>query len=283
MDVFEAIARIRANHGNDLPGAIRDLRALAKSIATAEQSIRFAALVNHIVGLEGADWKLARELTSDLEGRAEFEQLIRLQGSLAVACYASGQWLDGIRAEGLAVAAAGDSALAVLVWIRCSAGEALVHQQAWETLYAFLFPALRIAGTLASAGDFDKAIASTTNNIASTLLELSKRGARQDELLEQTALTSQRFWQRAGTWENHERADYICWRSPTMRSAGLMRQRQRRSARSRPSTRTAKNRSIRPSSLSNSPTPASSSANCPTSRPDATKRTAWPPRSQMNR
>jgi len=209
VDVLEELARIRANHDKDQPGAIRDLRSVAKSIATAEQSSRFAALVNHVVGLEGDDWKLASELTRDLAGRTEFERVIRLQGSLAVACYASGQWRDGIRAEGLALAAAGDSALAALVWIRCSAGEALVRRQERETLSAFLLPALRIAGTLEAVSDFDKAIASTTNNIASTLLELPERGAWQDELLEQTARTSRRFWQRAGTWENHERADYL--------------------------------------------------------------------------
>jgi len=45
--------------------------------------------------------------------------------------------------------------------------------------------------------------------VASVLVELTDRTHAEDEALEQGALAARRFWLKAGTWVNHERADFL--------------------------------------------------------------------------
>jgi hypothetical protein len=78
--------------------------------------------------------------------------------------------------------------------------------------------ALALGETLPEGTPADRAVAITSNNLASELVEAADRTADQTGLMLTAASASRTYWLRGGTWENDERADYLL--ALTHRAAG---------------------------------------------------------------
>ncbi len=194
-------------HGGDLRGAADALAGLAAIVASNEDAARFASVVTHVIGEEGADWNLALTLLATLQ--ESFHHSVGVQGNYAVTCYLDDQWIEGLRAETRAATAAKESAMAVAVWIRLSTAHAFQRKRNWASCFRLLDPVLELARGLETASRHDASIAAVANSMASDILDLAVRTAEQDVALEKSALLSRAFWQRAGTWIHQERADYL--------------------------------------------------------------------------
>lgn len=205
--VADHLQDLLAHHSHDIRTGAKALLGLAAQVNATDDAARFASVVSHVVGEESGNWDLARNLISSLEAR--FRQSVGVQGNLAVACYLSSHWVAGLEAESRAMAAARESALSVCVWVRLSAAHAFQGQQDWPACFALLGPVLDLAQGVQPGSRHDSAIAAIANNLATDLLEFGQRTAAHDEALERAALLSHRFWESAGSWIHHERANYL--------------------------------------------------------------------------
>ena len=205
--VADHLQDLLSDHSHDIRTGAKALLGLAAQVNTTDDAARFASVVSHVVGEESGNWDLARNLINSLEAR--FRQSVGVQGNLAVACYLSSHWVAGLEAESRAMAAARESALSVCVWVRLSAAHAFQGQQDWQSCFALLGPVLDLAQGVQAGSRHDSAIASIANNLATDLLDFEQRTAPHDDALERATLLSHRFWESAGSWIHHERAEYL--------------------------------------------------------------------------
>ena len=74
---------------------------------------------------------------------------------------------------------------------------------------AALFRGLLLPARQQNDASVQRTLAIASNNLASALLEIPQRNADETALMQEAARVAQEFWQRCGTWENHERALYL--------------------------------------------------------------------------
>ncbi|MGN6525316.1 MAG: hypothetical protein ACTHL8_02915 [Burkholderiaceae bacterium] len=194
--------------------ALMMLRHVGPGRLAAECLPRLAFLLNHVMGEHFGLWPEALEAQRALlaaAGRAPGPLLLR---QAAVAAQAGG---DAAQArtwtEALAGAAHAPPAAARALVSLAVVGFTVAREDA-ETAGRLALQALSpLASLHAAAGSsLDQPFAATTNNLASSLLDRPLPDLEQPDLRTAIALAaehSQRFWQRAGTWVNAERAHYL--------------------------------------------------------------------------
>ena len=209
------LAQADAIHDDEPERALALLRNIDASALSASRRPRLAFLLDHVLGEKFELWG---------ETLAEQRALVRLAGEpvpapiLRHAAIAAGLAGDAAQAQAWTQALAdgsgaplakaqtlvalGATGLGVARLSAGDAGRAVLHALApLESLHAD------------AADDLDAAFAAVTNNLASDLLERPLEDLTDDALcaaLQSTAAHSQRFWDRAGTWLNRERAHYLC-------------------------------------------------------------------------
>jgi len=210
MDLDSFIGQAWADHGEQAAAVAArvDDQGLALVLATApaegaqDKAIaRLAHLAHHVHGAHLGQWQRGLRLQETLialpactTGTAT--QLRRHITSLALA---GGE--PGARA---ALAPAERATVAAL------AADGLAGHDTPRAL-ALLRTAIAEAEQLGLADDAPtvRAIAVAANNAAGTLRDISPRSAAQTAAMLEAAAVARRFWQRAGTWLQVERADYF--------------------------------------------------------------------------
>lgn len=208
------LARADAIHDSDPARALAMLRNLDAAALSRTRLPRLSFLVTHVLGEKFELWG---------EALAEQRALVRLAGdpvppavlrNAAVTARLTGETTQAATwTRALAAAARSTDAKAEaqveLAAAAFSCGRLEAHEagqmvlRALEPLDAFHD---------APVDYLDSAFGAVTNNLASDLLERPIEDLTDDALchaLQSTAEHSQRFWTRAGTWLNHERAHYL--------------------------------------------------------------------------
>ena len=208
------LARADAVHDDDPPQALELLRALDIATLPTARLQRLSFLLDHVIGEKFGLWPEALARQQALVSQAGAQANAAVLRHAAIAAQLAGdadlarQWTQALAANAEApVAKAG-----VLVSLGAAAFSLSRLPAAAAGVLAL--QALRPLDALhAEAGDgLDAAFGAVANNLASELLERPLADLAQPDLraaLQLGAEQSQRFWQRAGTWINHERAHYL--------------------------------------------------------------------------
>ena len=208
------LAQADAIHDAEPARALGLLRSLDATALSPDKRPRLAFLLAHVLGEKFQLWG---------EALAEQRALVRLTGEpappallrhAAITAHVAGEttqaatWTRAL-AHGTGAPQAKAEALVALGAAGFTVGRLQAHEAGNATLKA-LQP---LDGVLdAPADDLDTAFAVVTNNLASDLLERPVEDLTDDALchaLQSAAAHSQRFWTRAGTWLNRERAHYL--------------------------------------------------------------------------
>ena len=214
LDGDSLLAQADAIHDDDPERALEMLRDLDVATLSTGRLQRLSFLLDHVLGEKFDLWAEA------------------LAGQCALVAQAGAQASPPIfRHAAIAAQIAGDSTLA-RTWTQALAASAdapLAKARALVTLGAVGFSVSRqgaeSAGRLTlqalqplaalhatPGGGLDAAFGAVTNGLASELLERRLDDLAQPDLrtaLHLSAEHARRFWQRAGTWVNHERAHYL--------------------------------------------------------------------------
>jgi hypothetical protein len=194
--------------------ALAMLRDVAPARLAPERLPRLAFLLNHVMGEHFGLWPQALAAQRAVLAAAGAEPGPVLLRQAAVAAQAGGDaaqartWTDRLAGAADAPPAAARALVSLAV-----VGFTVGREDA-ETAGRLALQALSPLASLhaASGSALDPAFAATTNNLASSLLDRPLPDLEQPDLRTAIALAaehSQRFWQRAGSWLNAERAHYL--------------------------------------------------------------------------
>ena len=168
---------------------------------------RFLDLASHTIGEHLGDWPRARALAERvLDGQTPDAETANAWAKLAAARFLAGDAAGALVAETACLAAAAD-VRAALIDCRIVLAMAMIGSQRLADGAALYECVLDLAGEGAPASD--RAIAVASNNLASELVEQTRRSPDEDRLMRRAADAALSFWRRCGTWVNEERALYL--------------------------------------------------------------------------
>lgn len=196
------------DHADDARAVALRLPRVLDSVRDEAQLLALARLAHHVFGEHLAAWRQGLDLLAALARGPAFQPLgesgrvlHRLRVSLALAAE-EGDGRGGLEpSERISVNALTAAALALHDTARATG---LLQQALAEAE----------ACTLPDGDPALRALAVAGNNLASTLLERPARSPGEQALMILAAQAGRRYWGRAGTWLEIERADYrlaCCW------------------------------------------------------------------------
>jgi hypothetical protein len=208
------LAQADAIHDDDPGRALEILRGLDVAGLSVARLPRLSFLLDHVFGEKFDLWAEALAGQRAVVQRAGARATPVIFRHAAVAAQIAGDTASA-RAWTQALAASADAPLAkarTLVTLG-AAGFSLSRQGA-EAAGRLVLQAVQPLAALHATpgGGLDAAFGAVTNNLASELLERPVDQLSQPDLriaLQLSAAHAQRFWQRAGNWVDHERADYL--------------------------------------------------------------------------
>ena len=214
LDGDALLAQIGALHDDEPQQALELLRALDVATVSTERLPRLSFLLDHVLGEKFDLWAeaLAGQRALVLQAGADATPAIFRQA--AIAAQVAGE-VNLARQWTQALAASADAPLAkARALVSLGAVGFSVSRLGAESAGRLTLQALQpLAALHATPGNgLDAAFAAVTNNLASDLLERPLADLAQPDLrtaLQLGAEHAQRFWERAGTWVNHERAHYL--------------------------------------------------------------------------
>ena len=205
-DFDAAIGQAWTDHGDDPRGVSGRLPALQRLASEEPQLERLIALARHLYGPHLAEWEAGSAALLALrvhpayrEDAASGQTLRRALASLSVA--------GGGEAHGLSES---DD-----LRVRAMAAENLAEHDALRAAHQLQqAQALADRAALPDADPAHRAIAGAANALACTLEDKAARNADERTAMIEAAQAARRFWERAGTWLEVERAEYrlaITW------------------------------------------------------------------------
>ena len=214
LDGDALLAQADALHDDEPQRALELLRALDVATLSAGKLPRLSFLLDHVFGEKFDLWAeaLAGQRTAVLQAGLQVNPAIFRHA--AIAAQLAGD-VNQARAWTQALAASSDAPLAkARALVSLGAAQFTVSRLGAESAGRLTLQALQpLAALHASPGTgLDAAFGVVTNNLASELLERGLDDLSQPDLrtaLQLCADHAQRFWERAGTWVNRERAHYL--------------------------------------------------------------------------
>jgi hypothetical protein len=213
-DADALLARADALHDDEPPRALELLRALDVTALPPARLGRMSFLLDHVTGEKFGLWDEAIAGQRAVLRCAGADVTPMILRHAAIAAHLAGD--DALAREWTqALAASADAprdkarALVALGAVQFSISRLSAEAAGRQALHA-----LQPLGDLLEApgSGLDTAFGAVTNNIASELVERPLGDLAQPDLrdaLARGAEIAQRFWERAGTWVNRERAHYL--------------------------------------------------------------------------
>ncbi|MEP6502843.1 MAG: hypothetical protein ABJD97_05915 [Betaproteobacteria bacterium] len=211
----DLLAQADALHDDEPQRGLEMLRRVRPDALSPGRLPRLAFLLNHVFGEKFDLWGEALVGQRAIVERLGVDVTPVVLRQAAIAAQVAGDtpqasaWTQRLAACADAPLAKA-RALVTLGAVAFSVGRQSAENAGRLTLQA-LAP---LAALHATPGNgLDGAFGAVTNNLASELLERPFDDLGQPDLrtaLELTAEHANRFWKRAGTWLNHERAHYLC-------------------------------------------------------------------------
>lgn len=214
LDGDALLAQADALHDDEPQRALELLRALDVATLSAGKLPRLSFLLDHVFGEKFDLWAeaLAGQRTAVQQAGLQVNPAIFRHA--AIAAQLAGD-VNQARAWTQALAASSDAPLAkARALVSLGAVQFTVSRLGAESAGRLTLQALQpLAALHASPGiGLDTAFGAVTNNLACELLERRLDDLSQPDLrtaLQLCADHAQRFWERAGTWVNRERAHYL--------------------------------------------------------------------------
>jgi tetratricopeptide (TPR) repeat protein len=208
MDWNDRIADGWNRHAADAAGVLDSLAAALSDSPPSTSAIPLGALITHVSGEHLGRWAdgealLERVRAGVQPGSAEDRALWRNVASLRRCAQ------DDAGAEAAVSQAIGDASpeASHRARVEAVAAAAMVGQGDLPRATDGYRRACALGAELPDADPAIRALAVTSNNLAQALEE-GPRNPERDGLLRQAAANSRRFWEKAGTWMNVERAEY---------------------------------------------------------------------------
>jgi len=214
IDGAALLAQADAIHDDEPQRALELLRDLDVASVPMGRLPRLAFLLDHVLGEKFDLWAEALAGQRRLVAQAGLHATPLIFRHAAVAAQIAGDALLA-RTWTQALAASSDAPVAkARALVTLGAVAFSVSRQGAESAGRLTLQALQpVAALHAMPGPgLDAAFGAVINNIASDLIERRLADLGQPDLrtaLQLTAQHSQRFWDRAGTWVNRERAHYL--------------------------------------------------------------------------
>lgn len=211
MTIADELGLLMQNHDDEPQAAAEKLRQLADLALPADQLARFSWLSNHVVGELNQRWQEAYELIAKSTSSHESLPLAVLRNA-AVSAHISGNLLAGVALErrmsklGLRAEQATTVVRAAAISFLLTPGRALDVAVALQGV-------VEGVERWNESSEADALAAPSLNNIVSALLEQDDETLAHPQVREvmiEGASAARELWQRAGTWVNLERADYLC-------------------------------------------------------------------------
>ena len=202
-------------HDDEPQRALEMLRTLDIATLSTSRLQRLSFLLDHVFGEKFDLWAEALERQRALVQQAGANATPAMFRHAAIAAQVAGD-ANLARHWTQALAASADAPLAkARALVSLGAVAFSVSRLSAESAGRLTLQALQpLAALHATPGNgLDAAFGVVTNNLASELLERPLADLVQPDLrtaLQLSAEHAQRFWQRAGSWVNRERAHYLC-------------------------------------------------------------------------
>jgi hypothetical protein len=210
MDFNKLISDGWARHDKETATVAGELEQHAELADNADKAAALIALSNHTMGSHGGDWPRALALASRVMAPlAESPELAGPLGHLAVAQFMAGEHAKALASEAASARLSEAESLAMLIRTRVLIALALVDAGRLDEGAAVYSQTIALARVEERKLACDKAIAMTSNNLASQLLEKPARTDTENALMLSAAENAREFWLQCGTWENEERAEYL--------------------------------------------------------------------------
>jgi hypothetical protein len=210
MDFNELINNGWARHDKESAALAADLETHAALASDAPKTVAFLALSSHTIGFHMKDWPRARRLAESVVSRVGNDHAAApAYGSLAIAQFMDGDEVAALASECRAVELTDAEPVAAMVRTRVLIASELIDAGRLIEGSRLYLAALNLARAQDEKLASDRAVAVTSNNLASNLLELATRTSEQDSLMLAAAEAAREFWLKAGNWENEERAEYL--------------------------------------------------------------------------
>jgi len=210
MDLNDLINEGWPRHDKQSAALAADLEQHFALANDGPKAVAFLALANHTIGFHLKDWPRARKLAEAVVGGLdESHAASPAFGSLAIAQFLAGDQAAALASECRAVELTDAEPVAAMVRTRILIASELVDAGQLEQGSRLYLAALNLARAQDEKLACDRAIAVTSNNLASNLLELATLTPQQSALMLASAHAAREFWLKAGNWENEERAEYL--------------------------------------------------------------------------
>jgi hypothetical protein len=208
--VKEQVDLLMAEHDDDPPGSLERLKSLPLEDIEISEVRRLSWLVNHLAGEQLKRWHEAHALQQRLRRVDTPAQALLARSAAAML---AGALLDGWQAERELVTATGCTEqgarcmvrLAVLQFIAASA-EPLRCAEEFNHVLIDL-------AALGATDRLEKITAPILNNLVTAMIDRADApfdDVSYQQAVMQGAAAARSAWQLAGTWVNHERAEYLC-------------------------------------------------------------------------
>jgi len=209
MTFDELIEHGWQRHADDPEAVAALLEQHAQLAADATQATALLRLSNHAIGEHLRDWPRAVRLAAAVAGGLpDATDAAAPLMSLAVSQFMAGDGLAALTTQARSVALDTANAASTLVRIGIQvAGNSIVagRLDAGRALYESALALARTESNPAAA----RAVAVTSNNLATDLLERDGRSVAETRLMLDAARASREFWLKCGTWVNEARALYL--------------------------------------------------------------------------
>jgi tetratricopeptide (TPR) repeat protein len=210
MDIKELINNGWARHDKESAALATDMEVHTALAQKPEHVAAYLQLSNHTIGEHLRDWPRACRLAEKLmQGREASQALATSYSNLAVAQYLGGNVPDALASETLALRFTDGEPVSMIIRTRTMVASGLIGSKRLEEGARLYHAALDLARAQEGKLACDQALAMTSNNLASELMEKADRSDAERELMLTAAEASREFWLKCGTWENEERAEYL--------------------------------------------------------------------------
>ena len=205
---FDAFIESAWNDHGDRPQEVAErLAASLVLVQTPAQIAPFAHLLTHVFGEHLGQWRRGIDLLDSMRNLPAFDGSATVTGAVtrarATLSYASG--------EPLALASLGREDH---VCVLAAAAGAFAGQNEFARAIAAYSEALQLADSgLAAESPANRTLAVCGNNLAAALETKKERSIPETEGMVVAAKGGLKYWKRAGTWLEEERAEYRLARS----------------------------------------------------------------------
>lgn len=210
MDFNELIKNGWARHDKHTGEVSAELEAHAGLADDPGKAVQLITLAVHMMGGHAGEWARAAALADRVvKALAESAELAPALGNLAVARFMAGDYAGALAAESDAARLTDGQPVSVMARTRVLIASALVDAKRLDEAARVYEAAVALAKSRDDKLACDRAIAVTSNNLASEFLGRENLPDAEKALMLSAAINAREFWLKCGTWENEERAEYL--------------------------------------------------------------------------